>query len=761
VSRKDRPSYVDHLESLSKTQLVLMLARARQEETQGVGVIGMGCRFPGGIGSPDAFWDLLRHARQVPMNGAPSDSLGRPRWNLEAPDLAPLAPLLRRGAYLDDIDLFDADYFGMSEEESNYLDPQQRLLLEVSVQALADANITRAELRRKRVGIFVGVGFMEYGSTGMRNGISAAEISAHMLQGNTASAASGRLGLMLGTNGPAYTLDTASSTALSAVHLAAASLRRGDCELAIVGACHLLLSPLTTLMLSRAGALSPTGESRPFSVGANGHVRAEGCGVFILKRQAACLADHDRPYAWIKGSAVHQHGDRLALSVASAAGQRTVIELALRNAGVEPHDVQYVEAQANGSQLGGVVEVEALVEAYDRRDPARTPLVVGSCKANLGYLEVASGAPALMKTVLALAHGEIPPHRGADEPDPAIAWGALSLNAKPLAWPEGRRRLAGISGFGMNGINAHVIVEAPAQRAVATEVTAPATDDTPALFVLSAHSESALRATAARLHKFLASSAGWQHGQVCRTLAEGRDRARLRVTRVVRSSADLLDLLATVSQLGAAAEPAGQRTGVFLALPDLAHRPADGALRAGLQRCPELHHRMVAQAAALGVAWPGDPQAGTAQDEACSLAWSLACLDLLADLGVTLQGCSAAGAGRHLVLRRFVGALTSLQACEQWMAGQRGEPVASAVWQTELAGDRVSLRAASGGRVSDEFAPTPQNPFAWLQLMATQVGAGVDLDMAAWFGPRKAALMRLPGPVLVGKHHWPESLRWH
>ena len=279
-------SYIDYLETLSKKQLMVMLARQRQEESQGIAVIGMGCRFPGGLDSPEMFWAALREGRVVPeeRGGPPTDSLGRARWNLDAPDLAPAADWLRSGAYLADIDRFDAEYFELSDEEALYMDPHHRLLLEVAVQALADANLTRAELRGRRVGIFIGVSVVEYGLAALRNGVSVDDLSPHMGTGYLLSAASGRLGLALGVNGPALTIDTASSSALSATHLASLALRRRECDLALVGACHLLLSPLSTVTLARAGMLSPTGRCRPFSEEANGHVRAEGCGILVLKR---------------------------------------------------------------------------------------------------------------------------------------------------------------------------------------------------------------------------------------------------------------------------------------------------------------------------------------------------------------------------------------------------------------------------------------------------------------------------------------------
>ncbi|MER7101090.1 polyketide synthase [Streptomyces humidus] len=456
-------SYIDHLETLSKKQLMVMLARQRHERTQPVAVIGMGCRLPGGLDDPRALWSALREGRVLPTEaaGVPLDSLGRPRWNLAAPDLAPLAGRLRQGAYLSDVDLFDADRFGIAPDEARHMDPQQRLLLEVAAQALADANLSRERLRGRAVGVYAVAGPVEYPHAWLRGGIPGDGLSAHMSTGSSPSAFSGRIALSLGLNGPAVTVDTASSSMLTAVHLAVRALRARECDVALVGTCNLLLSPFSTGILDRAGMLSPTGRSRPFTRHADGHVRGEGCGVVVLKRYADAVADGDRPYALVRGSAVHAQGDRPGISVASARGQKAVIERALQDADIAPEDVQYVEAQANGSRIGGQIEAETLADAYARSSPDAPPLYIGSCKANLGYLETASGAPGLMKAVLALAHAEIPPQPGEDEADPDIPWDrtALRLAAKPLPWPTRGRRRAAVSGFGFCGTLAHIVLE--------------------------------------------------------------------------------------------------------------------------------------------------------------------------------------------------------------------------------------------------------------------------------------------------------------
>lgn len=759
-----RPSYVDYLDSLSKKQLMVMLARARQDETQGIGVIGMGCRFPGDIDTPAALWNLVREGRQVPTAGMQAtDSLGQPRWNLHAPDLAPVAEWLSSGAYLKNIDLFDAEYFGLSDDEARTMDPQQRLLLEVSIQALADANLSRASLRRERVGIFIGTSFMEYGVATQRNGMRADQVSAHMLQGNTLSAASGRLGLMLGVSGPAMTLDTASSSALSAVHLAMQALRRRDCDLALVGACHLLLAPFTTLMLARGGALSPSGESRPFSARADGHVRGEGCGVFVLKRLTDCLSGHDPVYAVLRGSAIHQHGDRLALSVASAAGQKEVIALALRNADVDPLDVQYVEAQANGSQLGGAVEAEAMAQAYGRAQRTQAPpLYTGSCKANLGYLEIASGAPALMKTVLALSHGEIPPHRGAHEPDPRIGWRALNLHlpGQAMPWPTARR-LAGVSGFGMNGINAHVVVEAAPAAPDSTQTIDA--QDMATLLVLSAHNETALRACAKRLHAHLLDSPAWSVPTVCRTLMEGRDHLPWRFAQPVRGREEVLQALQHMAGPRAAPTRAVNPPGLHLLLP--------GAWPGLAQpRVPApLWERMQSHARAMGIAAEQPPSHDDRHAQALALAGSLACLDMLQSLGIPLHACGAQGPYRHTLLQRLCGHLTSAQVCDRWREQAPDMACPDTGWRVDITEQLVTMhhRDMPASRLPPPFTPLPcdtrdahdTHDTPWIDLLAARFEAGDNLLWSAWFGPR-GRLMRLPGPVLTGRRHWPEVFRW-
>lgn len=746
-------SYIDYLATLSQKQLMVMLARQRHEETQPIAIVGMSCRFPAGIDDPRAFWNLLHEGGVVPTRSerGPVDSKGRPRWNLDAPDLAPLAPLLRTGSYLRDVDLFDADYFGISEEEALHMDPQQRLLLEAAVQALADANLPRASLRGQRAGIFVGTSPVEYPYAWLRNGLPEGALSPFMGTGSTPSAASGRLGLMLGVNGPAMNVDCASSSVLVALHLATMSLRRRECDLAIIGACNLLLSPFATAILARTGMISKSGRSRPFGAEADGHVRGEGCGIFVLKRQQDALADGDLPYAVVRGSAMYQNGDRLGLAVSSSSGQKAVIELALRAASVEPLEVQYVEAQANGSRLGAAVEAEAMAQAYGRPAAAGTPLYVGSCKANLGYLETASGAPGLMKAVLAVAHAEIPPQPGVDQLDPSVDWDRLALRfaTAPTRWPTAERRLAGVSAFGFTGTNAHVVIESVAERAAAPE---PAAVEGPMLLVLSAHSEAALQATARRLHDELAAREDWSCAAVCRTLAMGRDLLKVRRVERIRDRASLLAALVAFAAPSApsasAASPApAARLGVQLSLPALDDEAAAFDAPAGAA-FDGLRAKIAARATAM-------------QRPGAALATALGWLDWLAAAAIEVTGATFVGRRASALVDVVTGRTPAERICEQWRDGALAPlPLPAtprAGWELTATAETCALRRP--GRSASPLALATIDLAGWLDVCAEQLRAGADLNLAVIAGPRRG-LCRLPGPVLPGKSYWPAHNLW-
>ena len=573
------------------------------------------------------------------------------------------------------------------------------------------------------------------------------------------SAASGRLGLALGVNGPALTIDTASSSALTAAHLASLALRRRECDLALVGACHLLLSPLSTVTLARAGMLSATGRCRPFAEDANGHVRAEGCGILVLKRHQDASADGDLPYALIRGSAVHQQGDRPGLAVASASGQKAVMELALRNAAVDPLEVHYLEAQANGSRLGGVIESESIAEAYGRRSPTVTPLYLGSCKANIGYLETASGVAGLMKTVLALAHGEIPPQAGVEKPDPNVPWERLSLRfaREPLPWPSGARRLAGVNAFGISGTLAHVVLEGMPAKAPANAAAAPGR---PALLAVSAHNPDALAATARRLQQQLAPRSNWDHVAVCRTLAEARDHGKIRRAAVVSDRRMLLDAL---SALADGSTPPPTSESVFVALPALGDEELRSALRT--VRAPgfePLAVRVDARAALLQLpALDRFVSGHEAAPRGMALAWAFGWLDWLAALKLDLAGATLGGEERFPLCDVIAGTVDGDDACARWLAGTpRSGPPARSGWDIASAGETLTLRRSGASLPLAATRLAELNPHRFIELLADRHRAGAELNFSALSTTPKRGLCRLPGPAFTGKSYWVEQNIW-
>jgi 3-oxoacyl-[acyl-carrier-protein] synthase II len=459
-------AYIESLEELTRSQLMVLLARRRRADTEGLAVVGLGCRLPGGVEDPAGLWARVLAGRAVATAdaGVPTDSRGRPRWNLAAPDVEPYAAALRTGAYLSDVDLFDAEGFGIPDEEARCLDPQHRMLLTQTRHALADAGIT--DPRGTRAGVFVSVTAPEYGLAAVRNGTAGiADITAPMSTGTVVSAAAGRVATAFGLRGPALTLDTACSSTLTAVHLAGQALRAGECDIAVVGAAHLLLSPITTGVFAGAGLLSATGACRPFTARADGYVRGEGAVVLVLKRERDAERDGDRPYAVIRASAVHQHGARAALGSPSAAAQQQVVRDCLRAAEVDPAEVGYVEAHGSADPVADVVEAEALAAGYRRDSADAPPLHLGSGKVNLGYLETAAGAAGLLRAVLAVGHATVPPQPDFADPAPRIPWQrtALTVPTEATPWPDTGRILAGVNAFGFTGTNAHVLLEAPAQ----------------------------------------------------------------------------------------------------------------------------------------------------------------------------------------------------------------------------------------------------------------------------------------------------------
>jgi acyl transferase domain-containing protein len=531
---------------LAIERLEAQLQAAQQARNEPVAVIGLACRFPGGCDDGESFWRLLRAGRDA-VGEVPGE-----RWDVDAfydpdPD-APGKMYTRRGAFLAAVDGFDAAFFGISPREAASLDPQQRLLLEVSWEALENAGLAADRLGRSRTGAFVGLMSVDY----VRR-LTASD--AYTATGNDFSFAAGRLSYVLGLQGPCMTIATACSSSLVAVHLACQSLRAGECGLALAGGASLMLSPDTMVSLCRLRALAPDGRCKTFAAAADGYGRGEGCGMVVLKRLSDALAAGDPVLAVLRGSAVNHDGPSGGLTIPSGPAQEAVIREALARAAVEPWQVDYLEAHGTGTALGDPIEVHAAAAVLGPGRPAERPLRLGSLKANLGHMEAAAGIGGLIKCVLALGHGEVPPHPHVGRLNPHVAWDELpvAIPAAPMPWPAvAGRRLAGVSSFSLSGVNAHVVVE---QAPPPAPVPLPQSDRPYHLLTLSARDEPALRQAAARYARRLREP-GAALPDVAWSAGVGRARFACRLAVVAAAAAEAAAALDAHASGGPATAPA-------------------------------------------------------------------------------------------------------------------------------------------------------------------------------------------------------------
>jgi acyl transferase domain-containing protein/acyl carrier protein/phospholipid N-methyltransferase len=521
-----------------------------------VAIIGMDCRFPGGANSPEAYWQLLQNGIDA-ITEVPPD-----RWDVDAyydpdPDM-PGKLYCRSGGFLDQVDQFDPQFFGISPREAASLDPQQRLLLEVSYTALERAGQAPDRLQGSQTGVYIGISFEDYAKLSLHSG-DPTRIDAYSSLGNTRSIAVGRLSYVLGLQGPTMQLDTTCSSSLLAVHLACQSLRSGESNLALAGGVNVMISPEPTIGFCRLKALSPDGHCKTFDANANGYVRGEGCGIVVLKRLSDAIANRDQILAVIRGSAVNHDGQSNGLTAPNGSAQEAVIRQAIRNAGVAPAQIQYVETHGTGTPLGDPIEVLALGKVLSEGRSTAEPLWIGSVKTNFGHLESAAGVAGLIKTVLALQHQQIPPHLHFQQPNPHIPWNQLPIQVSTQLTPwTGEVRLAGVSSFGMSGTNVHVIVEEYSQQK--DTVNSVADDSNAAshmhLFTLSAKSQSALKQLAERYEIFLANQSDISLSHLCFTANTGRSQFEHRFAAMVGSIEQLQQQLRDFVQTGRCETPA-------------------------------------------------------------------------------------------------------------------------------------------------------------------------------------------------------------
>ena len=428
-----------------------------QSDDDGIAIVGMACRFPG---APDlaAYWRLLEDGKDLVTDGRRDPG----PWHGVAGNPGEGDAFSRRGAFLEDIDKFDARFFGIRPIEARMMDPRQRLLLETTWHALEDAGVDPGQLKGSRTGVYVGTGSGDYRDVVVAGG------ETHGYLGTTMSVTAGRISFALGLIGPAVPLDLACASSLAAVHQGASALRQGEVDMALVGGVNAILSSEVATFMAQLGMLSTRGRCSTFDAAADGFVRGEGCGVVVLKRLSEAREDGDRIWGVVRGSAVNQNGTSAGLTVPNGPAQERVIEDALSVAGVPPADVDYLEAHGAGSDLGDPIEVQAAASVYGReRDPDR-PLLIGSMKTNIGHLECAAGVASLIKAVLAMNEGRIPGQLHFRDPSPHLDWDRLPVRvtAEVTEWPAhpDRPPRAGVSSFGISGTNSHAVVEGYGER---------------------------------------------------------------------------------------------------------------------------------------------------------------------------------------------------------------------------------------------------------------------------------------------------------
>ena len=538
--------FFERIQKLSPQRLALLaielntrLEALEESRSDPIAVIGLGCRFPGGVVDAETYWQLLENGVDA-IQEIPSS-----RWDVDAyydPDEEKPGKIATRwGGFIENIDEFDPQFFGITPREALTMDPQQRLVLEVAWEALENAGYAPDKLTGTRTGVFLGACNSDYFQVLLNAGDQYSDM--YLSTGNAHSVISGRVSYLLGLQGPSLTVDTACSSSLVAIHQAYLSLKKGDCRMAIAGGVNAILSPETTIALSRAKMMAADGRCKAFDASADGFVRAEGCGLIVLKRLSNAVADGDRILAVIRGSAINQDGRSNGLTAPNGPSQVSVIRAALEEAGLSAADVSYVETHGTGTSLGDPIEIQALGEALGPGHTRQQPLMVGSVKTNLGHLESAAGSAGLIKLILSLQHQQIPPHLHLTKLNPYIAWDQMPITVptQNTAWqPANGRWVGGVSSFGFSGTNVHILIERYEDAPVKQNA-----DERPLhLLALSARGSKAVQEQAARLAGHLAQNPDLPVGSVSYTQNSGRGSFSSRLALIVSDTQDAREKLA-------------------------------------------------------------------------------------------------------------------------------------------------------------------------------------------------------------------------
>lgn len=550
-----------------RAELAALENKTTKPAREPIAIVGMGCRYPGDVRTPEAFWELLQSGRDILREIPPE------RWDVDAyydPQVSvPGKMYVRHGHYLDDIDQFDPQFFGLSPREAESLDPQQRMVMEVSWETLEHAGIAPDTLKGGKTGVFVGQYWDDYSmqriySADNREIDRYAQLSA--LRGLTA----GRICHILDSHGPAIQLDTACSSSSLAVHLACQSLRNGESDLALAGGVSLILAPEHLIGICQMTALSPDGRCKTFDASADGFGQGEGCGMVALKRLGDAQTDGDNILAVVQGTAVNHDGHARTVTTPSGPAQRAMLQEALNDAGLQPEQVDYIETHGTGTPLGDPIEVMAIARVLC--EERSKPLYLGSVKTNVGHLDSAAGIAGLMKVVLSLQHDTIPMHLNYSEPNSHIPWDKwpLQVPTDNVPW-QGDGRYAGISAFGMSGTNVHLIVgQAPPvtansdarENTIAREYKLPTavTEAEEQLLVLSAQSAAALPALAGRYATLLKHNPTIDLAHLCYSAATGRSQLP---HRLAFAAPDVEALTQSLSDYANGAEPSGLSAGTM------------------------------------------------------------------------------------------------------------------------------------------------------------------------------------------------------